>query len=101
MTNSLFAFVFFATGWGPTEGGINAVNFDLCNAMGDISDEKHSDVYCIFSGAEPLDQEKVKASEHNVKLIHVNEEDFKTCKFDAALKQIPIKGYDIIYWVGQ
>ena len=62
MTKSLFAFVFFATGWGPTEGGINAVNFDLCNAMGDKSEEKHSDIYCIFSGAEPLGQEKTKAN---------------------------------------
>ena len=97
---SLFAFVFFATGWGPTEGGINAVNFDLCNAMGDISEEKHSDVYCIFSGAVPREQEKAKAREHNVTLIHVNEEDFKACKFDEDFKQIPIDRYEIVYWVG-
>lgn len=100
MNKSLFAFVFFATGWGPTEGGINAVNFDLCNAMGDKSEEKHSDIYCIFSGAEPFDKEKTKAKEHNVILIHVNEEDFKASKFEEELKGILEKKYERIYWVG-
>ena len=100
MTKSLFAFVFFATGWGPTEGGINAVNFDLCNAMGDKSEEKHSDIYCIFSGAEPLGQEKTKANKHKVILHHVHEEDFKACNFDAVIPQILEKKYERIYWVG-
>lgn len=100
MSKSLFAFVFFATGWGPTEGGINAVNFDLCNAMGDKSEEKSSDIYCVFSGAEPLDQEKTKARMHNVTLFHVHEEDFNICNFDAVFTQIHNKEYERIYWVG-
>lgn len=100
MNKSLFAFVFFATGWGPTEGGINAVNFDLCNAMGDKSEEKHSDIYCIFSGAEPLDQEKTKANKHKVILNHVHEKDFNACNFDAVIPQILERKYERIYWVG-
>lgn len=100
MSKSLFAFVFFATGWGPTEGGINAVNFDLCNAMGDSSDEKNADIYCIFSGGEPLDQEKTKANNHKVILHHVHEDDFHECNFGAVIERILEKQYKRVYWVG-
>lgn len=67
---TLFGIVFFATGWGPTRGGINSFNYDLCNALGKQTDSRSSAIFCICPGT-TTENEKKEAENYNVTLIDV------------------------------
>lgn len=96
---ALFGLVFFATGWGPTKGGINSFNFDLCCALGKQSESRNTKVFCICPGT-TTEGEKREAENNNARLIDVDEKDFNNCKFDKILSEQIVSGCEIIFWFG-
>ena len=96
---TIFGLVFFATGWGPTKGGINSFNFDLCNALGGKSRERSTTIFCVCPGT-TTEQEKREADKCNVTLIDVNVDDFNNCSFDDIVSHKIQPNCKRIFWMG-
>ncbi len=96
---TIYGLVFFATGWGPTKGGINSFNFDLCRALGKQSDNRSTTVFCICPGT-TTENEKREAGSSNIELIDIDEKDFNNCSFNKIISEQIITKCERIFWFG-
>lgn len=88
---------FIADEWGYTKGGINCVNFDLCNAIGDISHKYEISIYCICTNRITEDMKK-DAKSHNVSILCIHDREFQDCSFTIPQNVLLNKEQHI--WVG-
>ena len=96
---SYYGLVFFATGWGPTKGGINSFNYDLCKALGDLSSSRSISVFCLCPGITSEDEKKC-AELHHVKLLDVKLEDFNNYNFNKIITENILSQCENIFWIG-
>jgi glycosyltransferase involved in cell wall biosynthesis len=89
-------FVFFATAWGSTHGGINSFNRDFLPALVKYLGET---VACVVPGAS--DEEKKDAKQNGVTLLplgHLSHEQFDLGAASLVLKLADFSNVE--YWIG-
>lgn len=94
--------VIFSTAWGPSYGGINAFNFDLCKSLSQLLKDQ---IEIILVVNELKESDRLECTNAGIKLIQIgslNEHNPEYLKMLSNFleKQIVIDKGKVLWWIG-